>query len=120
MQLGHLLNLRTEIKTVRNKNILLIKIAGQIESENIYLLNREIKRLFEEGIFYCILDLSEIKYINSSGIAMVISIKKTVEKNRGKLILTRPSNSIREIFELTDLTASFEFANSELEAEKKF
>ena len=120
MELGHLLSLRTEIKRINNRNILLIKITGQIESENIYLLNEEIKKLFEEGIFHCILDLSEVKYINSSGIAMVLSIKKTVEKNYGKLVLTQPSRSVSEIFKLTDLASSFEFANSELEAEKKF
>ena len=120
MELGPLLSLRTEIKTVKNRNILLIRISGQIESENIYPLNEEIKKLFEEGIFHCILDLSEVKYINSSGIAMVLSIKKTVEKNYGKLILIQPSRSVSEIFRLTDLVASFEFADSELEAEKKF
>ena len=120
MSLGELLDLKVGIETISDKSVLSIKISGQITSENIFALNNKMKGILEEGPFFCILDMSELHYINSSGISMVLSIQKAIKQNDGKLILIEPSSTIKDVLELTDLLSSFRVVPSVELAKKEF
>ena len=54
-----------------------------------------------------ILDISQLEYINSTGIALLLTIARTVEQNRGKMLLTKPTQFVQELFDMTDLSGRF-------------
>ena len=78
------------------------------------------KGILEEGPFFCILDMSELDYINSSGISMILNIQKAIRQNDGKLVLIEPSSTVKDVLELTDLLASFRMVPSVELAKKEF
>ncbi|MDO5435094.1 MAG: STAS domain-containing protein [Clostridia bacterium] len=46
------------------------------------------------------LDLTELEYISSAGLRVLLSLQKTMN-GRGSLVLSNPNADIREIFDIT-------------------
>lgn len=107
MGLKNLLQLRTETEKIGNRSVNLLIFSGKITSDNIFDLNSKVKAIFENGVFDCILDISQLEYINSTGIALLLTIARTVEQNQGKMFLTRPTQFVQELFDMTDLSGRF-------------
>lgn len=120
MEIDSLLNLKTKVEEKGSKKILVISFSGKITSDNIVELNRRVKSIFEDNIYNVILNISDLGYVNSTGIAMFLSISKTIEQNSGKIILTKPSPFVEELFKMTDLITRFQIANSMEEALAEF
>lgn len=112
MALEPLLRLKTDIVETGETRILVIHFSGKITSDNIFDLNQRIKKIFTDGIYNCILNVSELEYLNSTGIAMFLTIAKTTEQNKGRLVLTKPSDFVKDLFNMTDLDSRFEIVDS--------
>jgi anti-sigma B factor antagonist len=115
VSLKNLLQLRTETEKVGTRPVNLLIFSGKITSDNIFDLNSKVKAIFENGVYDCILDISELDYINSTGIALLLTIARTVEQNRGLMVLTKPTTFVQELFDMTDLSGRF-LITSSLEA----
>lgn len=94
------------------RSVNFLTFSGKITSDNIFDLNAKVKSIFENGIYDCILDISALEYINSTGIALLLTIARTVEQNRGKMILTKPTLFVQELFDMTDLSGRFAIVQS--------
>lgn len=107
MSLKNLLQLRTETEKVYGRPVNFLIFSGKITSDNIFDLNSKVKAIFENGVYDCILDISQLEYINSTGIALLLTIARTVEQNRGRMLLTKPTQFVQELFDMTDLSGRF-------------
>lgn len=88
-----------EIFLDKNKNI--VKIKGEIDLNNSKLLKDEIKKLNENHV---ILDFSEVSYLDSSGIGVLISIHKNLQSKSGSLEIINIDKKIKELFDMVGLT----------------
>lgn len=61
----------------------------------------------ENGVLVFVLDLSELKHINSSGLGVFITLLTKARKKDGELLLVNPSEGIRKLLMMTKLTAIF-------------
>jgi len=120
VSLKNLLQLRTETEKVGARPVNLLIFSGKITSDNIFDLNSKVKAIFENGIYDCILDISELDYINSTGIALLLTIARTVEQNRGLMVLTKPTTFVQELFDMTDLSGRFLITPSLEAARERF
>ena len=59
-----------------------------------------------------VIDFSDVSYIDSSCLAVLISHRKSVAEKGGKMVLVIPAAPIRKIFTLTNLTSLFEIRES--------
>ena len=55
----------------------------------------------------CIVDLSGIDYLDSSGLGMLVYLKKEIQRQGGQLHLLNITDSIRSVFQLTKLDDFF-------------
>lgn len=117
MPLENLLNIRTEVLKSTAGDIMVIYFAGKITSDNVFDLNQKMRNIFSDNIYNVIIHLTDLEYMNSTGIAMFLTISKTVDQNKGKLILTRPSAFVKDLFEMTDLVSKFTIVDSIEEAQ---
>ncbi|HRP70825.1 MAG TPA: STAS domain-containing protein [Turneriella sp.] len=120
MSLKNLLELRTETEKVGSQDVNFLTFSGKITSDNIYDLNSKVKTIFENGVYNCVLDISELEYINSTGIALLLTITRTVEQNHGMIFLTKPTSFVQELFEMTDLAGRFTIVDSVNAAREHF
>jgi len=63
-----------------------------------------------------VLNLGNVGVLDSSGLAVLISLKKKVDAEDAVLVLCHLSTMIRRLFELTGLHRAFEIAETEDEA----
>jgi anti-sigma B factor antagonist len=56
----------------------------------------------------CVVDLSKVSYMDSSGIATLVRTWQTVQKSGGKMRLAALSASVKDVFELAHVNEIFE------------
>lgn len=79
-----------------------------------------LKKLVAEGKKNIVLDLSDVKFMNSSGLGMMISGLTTVKKDGGQLKLACVTEKIQSLLMITKLITIFENYDSVDEAIKTF
>jgi anti-sigma B factor antagonist len=75
-----------------------------------------INQELSESVIYCIIDIANINYMNSSGLSMLIRILTKFRNRDGDVALVNPSDSVRKLLVITKLNAIFTIANSKEEA----
>ena len=90
------------------KDHLILQFEGDLIGENhgpelISLINDQINN----DIFFCIIDLSKIRYINSSGIGVLITILTKFRNRGGDIILIKPSKTVEKLLIITKLNSIF-------------
>ncbi len=79
-----------------------------------------IKKFLSEGKKNIVIDLGEVKFMNSSGLGMLISGLTTVNKENGKLKLANVEEKIHSLLVITKLFTIFESYPSVEEAPASF
>lgn len=79
-----------------------------------------IKKFLSEGKKNIVIDLGEVKFMNSSGLGMLISGLTTVNKENGKLKLANVEEKIHSLLVITKLVTIFESYPSVEEALASF
>ena len=72
--------------------------------------------LFDKGVKYCLADISNVRYINSSGIGVLITILTKFRNKGGELYLINPSDHVNKLLIITKLQAIFNIVKTKEEA----
>ena len=70
----------------------------------------------QNKIVKCVIDISSLRYINSSGIGVLITILTKFRNKGGEVYLLKPSESVQKLLVITKLNAIFQIAKTEEEA----
>ena len=95
------------IKSEIVDNRIHIILQGTIYVEDAKEMTEKLVALIESGQTRLLLDLSQVEYIDSSGLGMLIRIQKIAVRNDGNVVLKGVQGLVRELFEMTRLTAIF-------------
>lgn len=100
--------------------VLLLSLEGDLigGGDTDALLER-VKFHVEKGVIKCIVDISDVRYINSSGIGLLITILTKVRNKEGELILINPSEQVKKLLIITKLNAIFSILKTREEAIKR-
>jgi anti-sigma B factor antagonist len=97
--------------------ILVIKLEGDLIGENdgtgILSVATDV---IQQKVLKCIIDISELRYINSSGIGVLITILTKFRNKGGEVFLLKPSENVQKLLVITKLNAIFQIIKSEEEA----
>lgn len=72
-----------------------------------------------DGIKYFVVDLSQIRYISSSGIGLLITMLTKMRNAGGEVYLTSPSEHVKKLLIITKLNNIFTVFDSIEEAKSK-
>ncbi|MCX8124500.1 MAG: STAS domain-containing protein [Spirochaetes bacterium] len=103
---------------ITKKNIdglALIKVEGSLITEHIKQLEHEIYSAFEKKN-NIIIDFSELSFICSAGLSLLIASHKKAEGMKLKMVITGCSEDIIKLFKLTELDKHLDIKNSVEEA----
>jgi anti-sigma B factor antagonist len=93
--------------TVTEKNVL-VTLSGSIYVEEAAQIRKSLIGYIESGHKIFIVDLSNVDYIDSSGLGMLVAIQKKALQNGGNVIIKGVKGLVKDLFELTHLTKVFE------------
>jgi len=102
--------MKIEAVDLNRSNIYLVHVAGRLDAGFSSQLEDEIDRLLEKTK-KVILDFSEVSYLSSSGLRVLLSIRKETE-NQGGLVLINLIDIVRKIIEVAELDDYFHLAGS--------
>jgi anti-sigma B factor antagonist len=83
-----------------NKSTVVLSLSGRLDTANAPLLERKIKQ-WGKDITELVLDFSELFYISSMGLRVLLQAKKELKQEGRKLTIKNMSSSIKEVFEMT-------------------
>ena len=72
-----------------------------------------------EAIIHCAIDLSGVRYINSTGIGALVSLLTKFRSRGGELVLINPADQPRKMLMLTKLVTVFTIATNEADARRQ-
>jgi len=108
-----------DINIVRNGNVSVVHVKGDIDLRSSPELRAAILDLYEKrGQEKVVLDLAGVKYIDSSGIASLVEGLQEAKKRNAKFVLCALNDAPRHVLELTRLTKVFEITGTVDEALK--
>lgn len=103
-----------------SEGILFINLQGDlIGEENGLELMDLVTENINNQVTTCAIDLSEVRYMNSSGIGVLITVLTKFRNKGGEIVLINPSDQIKKLLIITKLNAIFNIVNSESEAVSK-
>ena len=76
-----------------------VKVIGRLDTTTAPELDEELKESLE-GVTELTMDFSELEYISSAGLRVLLSAQKTMNK-QGTMTVTGVNDFIMEIFEVT-------------------
>ncbi|MFN3604315.1 MAG: anti-sigma factor antagonist [Leptonema sp. (in: bacteria)] len=89
-----------------------ISLEGQLDLYKCPELKSKIKSAIEEGFKFFICDMTNLNYIDSSGIGTLIQISNWVKNRNGLIVFTNVQGNVEKIFELTKLDDFFMIKDS--------
>lgn len=97
------LTIKLENIRVSQDELLIISFHGQITNTNAYEINAKISEIIIDSINNIIIDLTELQYINSIGVATILSMIRTVEQKNGKIAIGGLNHFLENVIKLMDL-----------------
>lgn len=82
-----------------------LKIRGRLDGYWADHLEADLARMIREGTHRLWLDFSELDYLSSLGISVLLRLKKQVSSLAGALVIIHPSATVLEILEISKLAA---------------
>jgi anti-sigma B factor antagonist len=100
-------------------NRLVISLSGDLIGEDNGMSILEIaNNAIQQKVLDCIIDISNLRYINSSGIGVLITILTKFRNKGGEVYLMKPSENVQKLLVITKLNAIFQIIQSEAELVK--
>ena len=104
------MNFAQEIRS----NTLILRITGDLIGEDSGTrLIEAVSEALTHKVPTCVIDISELRYINSSGIGVLITILTKFRNKGGEVYLMKPSESVKKLLVITKLNAIFQVIQSE-------
>src|SRR5437879_941674 len=74
------------------------------------------RRLLDDGHRSLVINLTNLSYIDSSGLGQMIAIWTSIRNRNGNMTVLRPSTRVQKLFEITRLASIFEIFEDEQQA----
>lgn len=103
------------MENIKNSPAIIKVDTAKLDFFDGYKLQKEAELYFKEEIFNMVIDLSEVNYISSRGLGILVDIHKRCQKN-GKLVLCGLSKDVMSVFKLTVLNNFFVIVTDQTEA----
>jgi len=97
------------LKTETNKKIAVVFVKEErLDAHNSPDLKAEMNRLFDSGSINLLIDLKEVRFIDSSGLGVLVSGFKNASTRHGSIKLSGLQTQVKSMFELTRLHRVFD------------
>ena len=108
-----------EFKHEIKRNTLVLKLTGDLIGEdNGAAIIEVVAGALQEKILNCMVDISGLRYINSTGIGVLITILTKFRNKNGEVYLLKPSESVQKLLVITKLNNIFHIVQTEDEVIK--
>lgn len=109
------MNLQMNTRSV-DENTSVITLDGEVDVYTAPQLKQQIITMLDNNITNVVVDLTNVEYLDSTALGVLIGGLKRLRERDGSLNLVCPNPRIRRIFEITGLDKIFDMYQSQNEA----
>jgi anti-anti-sigma factor len=104
-----------KIETQEHDNHIVLKMEGSVSIENIHIFEEHLMEAVSRNK-HILMDLTEVAYIDSISLGVIILNAKEAEKNGKRLFFINPNKDISQMFTITGLDRRLDIVTSLEEA----
>ena len=105
----------TYTKEIKNDTLILRLSGDLIGEQNSNEILPVVTEAIKLNVLNCLIDISNVRYINSSGIGILITILTKFRNKGGEVYLMKPSETVQKLLVITKLNAIFQIVQTENE-----
>ncbi|MBN2030090.1 STAS domain-containing protein [bacterium] len=99
------------------KNVVVLKIQGKLMGgPDTEACHKKMKSLIEKGQQQIVADLSEVEWVNSSGLGMLVACYTSCRNAGGHFKIARPTEKTKSLLKMTKLNTVLEIFNNTQQA----
>ena len=95
-----------QLATRHEGDVTIVSVLGEVDVFTAPGLDGELDALVADGSARLVIDMSEVSFLDSTGLGVLVKVLKHAREAGGWLHLVVTSDRIRKIFEITGLDAS--------------
>ena len=99
------------VHSEREGDLHTIYVRGELDLATAHDLERELIKVEDTDALSIILDLSDLEFIDSTGVRVLLSAHARSRANSNRLTLLRGSAAVQRVFEVTGILNLLPFAN---------
>ena len=101
-------------------DISIISLTGSLDTNTSKEAEDQINKLIDEGSIKLLIDLTDLDYISSSGLRILLSTSKKLKSLRGEMRICGLNETVNEVFEISGFTMIFNVLKTLEEAKASF
>ncbi len=110
-----------KIKERRRDGVAILDLSGNLMGgPDAEAFNEVLRTLMHEGVRNVLVNLEKVKWVNSTGLGILISGYTTLQRSGGELKLLKVTKRIENIFIVSKLSTVFQSYDDEDEAVRSF
>lgn len=96
----------------------ILRIEGRLDAPSTPSLEKEIQKLLQEDETHLLLDFTQVDYLSSAGMRLLLALTKKLKAKHGVVCLYSLSDEVREIIKLAGFEKILHLSETEKEALK--
>ena len=96
--------------------ILVVKLEGELDAFTVQQVKEQLSTFIKKGYKKIVVNLSQVRYINSTSIGVLVSRLRDIKKRQEELVLAELSDRVNRILTLVGGKQLFQIFNTEQEA----
>ena len=105
-----------ELTTSKDGSVFIFSISGRLDAETAQQAEKEAKTWLESGEKIIAGDLSELAYISSAGLRLMLMLAKGLKTSGGKFCLFGLQEPVMEVFEIAGFSSIIPLAATQGDA----
>jgi anti-sigma B factor antagonist len=90
--------------TERDDGVTVVRVAGELDVATAPQLRQEAVRLIAAGRRCLVVDLTEVRFLDSTGLGVIVGVLKRARTHGGDVAVAGAADHVRKVFELTRLS----------------
>jgi anti-sigma B factor antagonist len=92
---------------VETVNCARVQVSGDLDLCTASQLRSELSRLIDQGTKHLVLDMRDVEFMDSSGLVVLIHVRKRLSSLGGTFALMDPHRAVQRVLAITGLTKTF-------------
>jgi anti-sigma B factor antagonist len=97
-----------DIQIADHKRVSVITVSGRIDGSTAGEFEAALTGVTEAGNKNIIIDMSDVDFVSSAGLRVLVNTRKAVNSAGGKILLAEPSQQVVETLDIAGLDVLFE------------
>ena len=100
----------------KREEVIILGLRGRLDASTSKGLEEKLTALTEGGEKRLVVEFSQLDYISSSGLRVLLVAAKNLTRANGKIVLSSLKDHIKEVFDITGFSSIFPIYHSPEEA----